>query len=183
MLNFPLSPGAHPSITESAISAASCPSSNACIGDIPAISCGVQSHSLKRAISKILAPIHSWSEQQVWETMRRQGGRADADGHGGWSRLSCRGCIFGLPNQWASLKAIDPGGFSLLLEYEREFGVTIHRSKSIEDMAVMGKPFVGCGNQQLIEEALDRHWNRPIILPEGSWQLPPGAFTRSGGPA
>ena len=119
----------------------------------------------------------------MWEILRMHRVNPHPAYRLGWSRLSCRGCIFGLPNQWASLKAIDPGGFSLLLEYERKFGVTIHRSKSIEDMAAMGKPFVGCGNQQLIEEALDRNWNHPIISPAGSWQLPPGAFTRSGGPA
>ena len=60
---------------------------------------------------------------------------------------------------------------------------TIHRSKSIEEMAAMGSPFAGCANPQLIEEALDPNWNHPIILPEGSWQLPAGAFTKSGGPA
>jgi hypothetical protein len=101
----------------------------------------------------------------------------------GWGRLSCRACIFGQADQWASLKAIDPVGFSVLSEYEREFGFTIHRTKSIEEMAAMGSPFAGCANPQLIEEALDPNWNHPIILPEGSWQLPAGAFTKSGGPA
>lgn len=101
----------------------------------------------------------------------------------GWGRLSCRACIFGQADQWASLKAIDPVGFSVLSKYEREFGFTIHRSKSIEQMAAMGSPFAGCANPQLIEEARDPNWNHPIILPEGSWQLPAGAFTKSGGPA
>jgi 3'-phosphoadenosine 5'-phosphosulfate sulfotransferase (PAPS reductase)/FAD synthetase len=128
-------------------------------------------------------PIHAWREQQVWEIVRRHGINPHPAYRLGWGRLSCRACIFGQADQWASLKAIDPVGFSVLSEYEREFGFTIHRSKSIEEMAAMGRPFAGCANSQLIEEALDPNWNHPIILPEGSWQLPAGAFTKSGGPA
>jgi hypothetical protein len=101
----------------------------------------------------------------------------------GWGRLSCRACIFGHADQWASLQTIDPVGFSVLAGYEQKFGVTIHRRKSIEQLAALGKPFAGCANRQLIEEALDPNWNYPITLPEGSWQAPVGAFTKSGGPA
>ena len=128
-------------------------------------------------------PIHAWREQQVWEIVRRHRINPHPAYRLGWGRLSCRACIFGQADQWASLKAIDPVGFSVLSEYEREFGFTIHRTKSIAEMAAMGSPFAGCANPQLIEEARDPNWNHPIILPEGSWQLPAGAFTKSGGPA
>jgi 3'-phosphoadenosine 5'-phosphosulfate sulfotransferase (PAPS reductase)/FAD synthetase len=140
-----------------------------------------RTHSNKRTVHR-WRPIHSWREQQVWEIIRGHRVNPHPAYRLGWTRLSCRACIFGLPNQWASLRAMDPVGFSVLSEYERRFGVTIRRNKSIEEMATNGKPFVGCENHQLVEEAMSPNWNHPIILPEGSWQLPPGAFTGNGGP-
>jgi hypothetical protein len=43
-----------------------------------------------------------------------------------------------LPNQWASVKAIAPGKFAAISAYERQFGVTIQRKRSIGEVARSG---------------------------------------------
>lgn len=44
-------------------------------------------------------PIHDWSERQVWDTIAAASIRPHPAYSLGWSRLSCRCCIFGSPNQ------------------------------------------------------------------------------------
>ena len=45
-----------------------------------------------------------------------------------------------------------------------------------------GQPYAACSNPALVAEAMDPNWNGPIILPEGQWALPAGAFGSGGGP-
>jgi 3'-phosphoadenosine 5'-phosphosulfate sulfotransferase (PAPS reductase)/FAD synthetase len=127
-------------------------------------------------------PIHTWTEKEVWEIMRRHGVNPHPAYHLGWSRLSCRACIFGQAYQWASLRLIDPDGFRRITEYEQQFGVTIHRSQSVEQLAASGRPYSECAHAQLIKEAMNSTWDGRIRIPPEQWMLPAGAFRRSGGP-
>jgi 3'-phosphoadenosine 5'-phosphosulfate sulfotransferase (PAPS reductase)/FAD synthetase len=127
-------------------------------------------------------PIHAWSEKEVWEIIRRHGVNPHPAYHLGWSRLSCRACIFGQADQWASLRLIDPDGFRRIAEYEQQFGVTIHRNQSVEQLAASGRPHSECAHAQLIEEAMNPTWDGRIRIPSEQWMLPAGAFRRSGGP-
>ena len=127
-------------------------------------------------------PIHGWSEGEVWKIIRRHGVKPHPAYDLGWSRLSCRACIFGQADQWASLRRIDPEGFRRISEYERQFGFTIHRTQSIEQLAASGNPYSECAHAQLMREAMNQKWNGPIRIPPEQWTLPAGAFRRSEGP-
>ncbi len=118
-------------------------------------------------------PVHSWSEKDVWAIIERWQVLAHPCYYiGGWSRASCRFCIFSGKHHWASLRQIAPVEFAEIAKCEREFGVTIHRSKSIAQLADEGTPF-----------EMDPYWvsianattfNLPII--RNQWVLPAGAF-------
>lgn len=128
-------------------------------------------------------PVHSWNEQEVWNIIRRYQVNAHPSYRIGFPRLSCRACIFGLEDQWASLRQVDPAGFQAIAAYETQFGFTIHRKTDIGSRADAGKPYAGCSQQSLIAEAMDPNWNGPIILPAAEWALPAGAFGKGGGPS
>ena len=46
----------------------------------------------------------------------------------GFGRVSCATCIFGNPNQWATVRYLFPEQFTEIAELEAEFGHTIHFS-------------------------------------------------------
>lgn len=94
-------------------------------------------------------PVHSWNEQEVWNIIRRYQVNAHPSYRIGFPRLSCRACIFGLEDQWASLRQVDPAGFQTIAAYETQFGFTIHRKTDIGSRADAGKPYAGCSQQSL----------------------------------
>lgn len=123
-------------------------------------------------------PVHGWSEQRVWEIIERYRLVAHPAYYLGYGRCSCRCCIYGSKNQWATVKVIAPAQFKQIAAYEQEFGVTIHRTETVEQRACAGKPY-----------ALDPFWVRlansevfdiPVITE--NWVLPAGAYGESCGP-
>ena len=64
----------------------------------------------------------SWFEQDVWEIMEKFRTRPHPAYYLGWSRVSCLPCIFGDPNQWASVRDITPDVFARMAKMEVEFG-------------------------------------------------------------
>lgn len=119
-----------------------------------------------------LRPVHQWSEEQVWAIMERFLVRAHPCYFLGWGRASCLSCIFGNKDQWASVKLIVPQRFSKIAKYEREFGVTIHRSLSIEQLASAGSPHDM--DPFWVEVAIGKEYTLPIIMDQ--WELPSGAY-------
>lgn len=127
-------------------------------------------------------PILDWREEKVWEIIERWRINPHPAYHLGWSRVSCLSCIFGNPDQWASVRQIEPKMFEKILAYEHEFGRTIQQSGDIEHLANKGKSFLP-DDPEMIRLALSEHYPEDLILvPEGKWVLPRGAFKRSGGP-
>jgi len=125
-------------------------------------------------------PVHQWSEAEVWRTIERHGIQAHPCYHtGATSRASCRFCIFSGPNQWASLRVMDPAGFRQIREYEREFGVTIHRKLTVDQQADRGTPST-CSVSAWAEVAMSRDWALPV-RPD-TWALPAGAYGDAAGP-
>lgn len=138
-----------------------------------------QAHSTDRRNSPKLGrhvdqwrAIHKWSEQQVWDIIKRWSVQCHPCYEIGWSRGSCRFCIFSGKNHWASLRVIAPQNFERIAIFEREFKVTIHRSKSVEQLADEGTPFQM--NPFWVDVANAKTFDLPIIVQ--SWKLPPGAF-------
>lgn len=125
-------------------------------------------------------PVHKWTEAQVWEIIERWRVNPAPAYHLGWGRLSCFMCIFGSPNQWASIQKIAPERFEQVAQYEDEFGCTIQRAESVQDRADRGTPYRM--DPELIRIAMSEEYTAPIILPEGQWRLPAGAFGEKDGP-
>jgi 3'-phosphoadenosine 5'-phosphosulfate sulfotransferase (PAPS reductase)/FAD synthetase len=122
-----------------------------------------------------------WSEQQVWDIMREFGVTPHPAYRLGWGRVSCLACIFGQGDQWASVRLIAPNLFARIAQYERAFGKTIHRGKSVVDLADKGTPYPECSDRKLVALALSRDYPRDQIKTD-AWTLPPGAFKHCGGP-
>jgi len=138
-----------------------------------------RSNSLKRSVHR-WRPIHGWTEHEVWDIMARYKINPHPAYRLGWSRLSCRGCIFGMADQWAALRSVDPSGFDKISAYEKQFGKTIQRKNSIIELAEKGKPYAECIDCETVAEAMNKQWSGPIIISE--WKQPAGAYRHSGGP-
>lgn len=124
-------------------------------------------------------PVHAWTDEEVWAILEKHRiNPHPAYWLGGWSRVSCMSCIFGSPAQWASLKAIAPEHFARIAAYEREFGVTIHRNRSVERRAEEGLPYAS--DPEWTAVALSTVFDRPVFV--DPWQLPPGAHGERAGP-
>ena len=129
-------------------------------------------------------PVHKWTEQQVWDILREFGVQGHPAYRLGWGRLSCMACIFGSANQWATIRAFAPAVFERIAAYEREFGFTIQRKRSVVELADEGKPFpAAAANTQLFAEAMDPDWDGPIRVDPADWVMPAGAFGDSAGPS
>lgn len=141
-----------------------------------------KSTTQKRRVDQWRAII-DWREEKVWAIIEQYRVRPHPAYYLGWGRVSCLSCIFGNPNQWASVKAIDPALFQKILNYERKFGRTIQQSGDIEHLAEKGVSFVP-DDPEMIALALGEHYPESMaIVPRGErWRIPMGAYKRSGGP-
>lgn len=54
-------------------------------------------------------PVHAWDEAQVWNVIKKYRVNPHPAYKLGWGRVSCCTCIFGSPDQWASVRAIAYG--------------------------------------------------------------------------
>ncbi|CAE6963288.1 phosphoadenosine phosphosulfate reductase family protein [Paraburkholderia domus] len=124
-------------------------------------------------------PVHGWTERDVWGILERHKVRPHPAYFCGFGRCSCRSCIFGGPDQWATILAYYPKAFERIAAYEEEFGLTIHRSESVRQLAARGTPYQA--DSRYFEIAGDTVYRESIIV-EGEWQLPLGAFGDSRGP-
>jgi 3'-phosphoadenosine 5'-phosphosulfate sulfotransferase (PAPS reductase)/FAD synthetase len=122
-----------------------------------------------------------WTEAQVWDIMREFKVVPHPAYRLGWGRVSCLACIFGQADQWASVRLIAPALFERIAQYERDFGKTIHKGKSVVELANKGTPYPECHNQKLVALAMGRSYPAHLAL-TGNWTLPAGAFKNCGGP-
>lgn len=122
--------------------------------------------------------VHGWSERRVWETIKRWRLCAHPCYYIGFSRCSCRPCIFGNKHQWATVRAIAPEQFAQVSAYEKTFTVTIHRTKSVIELAEAGTPYKF--DPKWVELANSREFNHPVFM--DPWVLPQGAYGEGCGP-
>jgi 3'-phosphoadenosine 5'-phosphosulfate sulfotransferase (PAPS reductase)/FAD synthetase len=129
-------------------------------------------------------PVHGLDERSVWDLIRRHGVLPAPAYRLGWSRLSCLACVFGGPDQWATLRVIAPAWFERIAAYEQQFGVTIHRAHGIEHLAARGHPYpAALTHPELVRQALSDTWNEDVRVSPVAWTLPAGAFGSSLGPS
>jgi hypothetical protein len=88
-------------------------------------------------------------------------------------------CIFGSKNQWASVERVAKKKFERIASLEQEFGKTIHRTKTVTELADKGKPYEAISSV-LIRKALSSTYTTPITTT--NWTLPAGAYAESTGP-
>ena len=124
-------------------------------------------------------PVHSWAEKEVWNIIRQYNVNPHPAYKLGWGRVSCAACIFGSKDQWASLHKIAPDQVNQIIHYERLFGVTINRSKSIPEMILDGKAYETM-TSETTAQALSEDFSEPVFVE--NWTLPAGAFGESCGP-
>ncbi len=125
-------------------------------------------------------PVLAWTERAVWAIIERWRVNPHPAYRLGWGRVSCMTCIFGSPNQWASVQALAPARFERIAELEAEFGVTIQRKRTVRQLAVVGQPYRW--SPEDARAALSAAFDEPAILEPGAWKLPAGAFGESCGP-
>ncbi|MGI4954545.1 MAG: phosphoadenosine phosphosulfate reductase family protein [Janthinobacterium lividum] len=126
-------------------------------------------------------PVHAWSERAVWDILARHGVVPALPYQLGFGRLSCMTCIFGTPALWATIRLIARTWFQRVAGYERQFGCTIQRARSVRDLADRGTPYpAALAQPSLVAEALAPRWTMPVRT--AAWQLPAGAFGEAAGP-
>jgi len=123
--------------------------------------------------------VHAWSEQQIWDIIRRYRVNPHPAYMVGLSRASCAFCIFGGPDQWTTMRQIAPVAFERVATFEQQFGVTIHRSKSVRQQADRGALLPGAMSAWAAI-AMQKEYKEPIFVDD--WKLPAGAFGNSAGP-
>ena len=122
--------------------------------------------------------VHKWSERQVWAIIQRWKVLPHPAYFLGWGRMSCRACVFGSKNQWASVRAISPDQFGKIASYEKEFRITIHRTQSVIERADAGTPYNF--DPKWVEIGNSREFTHPVFV--DPWVLPKGAYGESCGP-
>lgn len=125
-------------------------------------------------------PIHSWIEYKVWEIIKRHNIEPHPAYLLGWGRLSCMSCIFGSSAQWASLNKIAPAHTKRISDYEKEFGVTIHRTKTVIERIAEASPYDSI-DEDIARMGLSKFYTGVIFNHE--WKLPAGAYGDSAGPS
>jgi 3'-phosphoadenosine 5'-phosphosulfate sulfotransferase (PAPS reductase)/FAD synthetase len=123
-------------------------------------------------------PILDWSEEAVWEILKRWAINPHPAYRLGWGRCSCLFCIFGNADQFASAAAVDPEGAEQIAEYEEEFGATIKRERSVPDLVEEGTPYDM--DPADMEAAMSETFDEPAMVED--WTLPDGAFGDTAGP-
>lgn len=127
-------------------------------------------------------PVHAWPEARVWDALRAASLRAHPAYDLGFSRVSCRFCIFLQPRALSTLAALYPEAFALMVAREAASGRTIKRHADLATLAAGADPFpAALAQRTLAAIAGDRVWNLPMS--QRPWTLPPGAFGEGGGPS
>jgi 3'-phosphoadenosine 5'-phosphosulfate sulfotransferase (PAPS reductase)/FAD synthetase len=119
--------------------------------------------------------VHAWPEQRVWDILKRWKVCPHPAYYIGLGRASCAHCLFSSDNQIATMRFLDPKGHTEIANYEREFGVTIHRNLSIGARADKGEVLAGAYTDWG-RIAMSATFDHPIFVDD--WQLPPGAMSR-----
>lgn len=125
-------------------------------------------------------PVLDWSEEQVWDTLRRHRVIAPVPYRLGWNRSSCMKCIFNSPEIWATLREHFPGSLDAIAAYEQQFGTTINRNRiNIIDVSRKASP-LRISDVVALEQALRHDYTLPVMDTANDWQLPAGAYRRHG---
>lgn len=126
-------------------------------------------------------PVLHWSEEEIWDILRRHRIIAPVPYRLGWSRSSCMTCIYNAPRVWATISHYFPKRAQAIADYEQQFGTTVSRKRiNVIDLGATSRPFE-VNDIAALEQAYIKDYFLPIVVPHGhSWELPVGAFGKDG---
>lgn len=143
---------------------------------------GVKEISVKITIGKSRRhvdrwrPVLYWTESEIWSIIEAYRVRVHPCYYMGYGRCSCKFCIFGNKNQFASSYAISPAIGKEIIGYEDNFGVTIKRNVSISNYITLGTPYTNI-TSDLAKLAISKVYDMQIIFNDTeTWELPAGAY-------
>lgn len=125
-------------------------------------------------------PIRDWTEQQVWAIIERYNVRVHPAYYLGWGRVSCKFCIFGSANQFASAYYLSPEQGDQIIDHEKRFGCTIKRSIDLTSFINKGVVYDALANEAIANLATSETYDQEIFT--DNWTLPAGAYGESCGP-
>lgn len=125
-------------------------------------------------------PVKDWTEQEVWEIIERYKIRVHPCYYLGWSRCSCKFCIFGNADQFASAYFVSSEQGDEFIKIENDFGVTMKRNISLVDLINKGNVYESV-SPDLVDLATSYDYNESIFMKD--WILPSGAYGESCGPS
>ncbi len=126
-------------------------------------------------------PVRDWTEKEVWDIICRYKVRAHPCYELGFSRCSCKFCIFGNADQFKTAYAISPVKGEKLIKYEDSFKVTMKRDMDLRTLIEKGDQYPASKDEELVALATSYTYTESIIV-EGEWKLPAGAFKMGCGP-
>jgi len=127
-------------------------------------------------------PVLRWKVKQIWAIIKFFLVNPHPAYRLGWSRLSCMCCIFNPKEMWATLLKIARDYINRIYNYEIEFDSTIRPPKkngvTKEDVISLATSTLPLDvDPKDVAAAMSREFNEPVILEEGEWVLPSGAFS------
>jgi 3'-phosphoadenosine 5'-phosphosulfate sulfotransferase (PAPS reductase)/FAD synthetase len=127
-------------------------------------------------------PVLNWDEQQVWNIIQKFRVRPHPAYFLGFSRVSCLFCIFGNANQFASARHLSPDRFNKLSSYEKQFGCTVKRKISLDELVSKGTVYPATVSESDYKTAaMSENFTLSIFIDE--WRMPSGAFGDGCGPS
>ena len=128
-----------------------------------------------------MRPIRDWPEQKVWDIIERYHIRPHPCYFMGFGRCSCKFCIFGNKDQFASAACINHLGINRLIAFEKEFGYTLKRNTDLATLIKQGRPYAEI-TSELASLATSYEYSQSVIIQDTEkWNIPSGAFRRCGG--
>lgn len=127
-------------------------------------------------------PIRDWKEQQIWDLLEKYRVRPHPCYFMGFGRCSCKFCVFGNCDQFASAACVSHRQANELINLEKDFGYTMKRDTDLKTLIRKGNPYLAI-TPYLRRLATSYEYTAPILVPQyKQWQLPSGAFHKCGGP-
>ena len=128
-------------------------------------------------------PVRDWKEQRIWDILEKYRVRPHPCYFMGFGRCSCKFCIFGNQDQFASAACISHCQSNQLIQFEKDFGYTLKRDTDLATLIRKGQPYSSITNE-LKRLATNYEYSKSVIVPDTEqWTLPAGAFRKCGGPS
>lgn len=121
-------------------------------------------------------PLRDWREKQIWQIIERYRIRVHPCYYLGFSRCSCRFCIFGNCHQFASAAYIAPAKIAWIIQLEKDFNYTVKPGITLPTLIARGIPYKTI-TEDLKALATSYKYSLSIIFSENQkWILPAGAY-------